>query len=150
DGLSEWLAMVAVIALEVGSALAGLLVVSVGDGHHSGQLSARDSSNKPDTTTDDHAVCLDTAAPDTKTRANAGEPVPAPRQKRTARKAKKRTRHKGGKGGPSGRRLGNVVDLLKARGGQIKGGQRGIAKQLKLSKSRVNEVLHQLAEAGTV
>ena len=74
-------------------------------------------------------------------------------QKRTPRK-KKRTRGKGGQGGGGGqqgkRRLGNVVDLLKARGGRIEGGQRAIAKTLGLSKSRVNEVLHELAAAGAV
>jgi DNA-binding transcriptional regulator LsrR (DeoR family) len=43
-----------------------------------------------------------------------------------------------------------VVDLLKARGGQVKGGQRALAKQLKLSKSRVNELLREAADTGLV
>lgn len=43
-----------------------------------------------------------------------------------------------------------VIELLKAKGGELKGGQRGIAKALGLSKSRANELLHQLARAGRI
>ncbi len=45
---------------------------------------------------------------------------------------------------------GNVVELLKIRGGEIKSGQRGLAKALGVSKSRVNEILHELASAGQI
>ncbi len=43
-----------------------------------------------------------------------------------------------------------VIELLKAKGGELKGGQRGIAKALGLSKSRANELLHELARAGRI
>jgi hypothetical protein len=73
----------------------------------------------------------------------------------TARKKRKRSRRddKGGHGAPKsgGHRIPqNVVDLLKERGGRIEGGQRGIGRLLGLSKSRVNELLHELAAAGAV
>ena len=48
------------------------------------------------------------------------------------------------------RKLGNVVDLVKRRGGQIRGGQRALAKQLRISKSRVGELLHEAHAAGLV
>lgn len=72
-----------------------------------------------------------------------------------ARKKRKRTRRddKGGHGGPKsgGHRMPqNVVDLLKQRGGRIEGGQRGIGRLLGLSKSRANELLHELADKGAV
>lgn len=40
--------------------------------------------------------------------------------------------------------------ILRARGGKLEGGQRSIAKVLGLSKSRLNELLHELASAGHV
>jgi uncharacterized membrane protein len=83
------------------------------------------------------------------------DPAVAQKVSGTARKKRKRTRpdNKGGHGGPKsgGHRMPqNVVDLLKERGGRIEGGQRGIGRLLGLSKSRVNELLHELAAAGTV
>ncbi len=52
---------------------------------------------------------------------------------------------------PARPRLGaQVVELLKARGGTLEGGQRGLAKMLGLSKSRANELLKHLAAAGEV
>jgi DNA-binding IclR family transcriptional regulator len=44
----------------------------------------------------------------------------------------------------------NVVDLLRAKGGRIEGGQRGIGKLLGVGKSRAHEILHELAAAGAV
>lgn len=147
--LTDWLVLVPVIALELGAALALLLVQSVSSGQAAGvatgQQTASVTEQKADTGSDTQS-----AQPDTESRAPASEPG----EKRTPQQARKRTRKKGGKGGPGGqsgkRRLGNVVDLLKARGGQIKGGQREIAKALRLSKSRVNEMLHEAAAAGIV
>lgn len=133
--LSEWLVLVPVLALEVGAALAMVLVQSV-----SGPQPALP------TTQDEHKA-------DTEPAQRADSSLGAKDEsERTPVKARKRTRDRGDKGGggQSGRRLGNVVDLLKARGGQVSGGQRGIAKTLGLSKSRVNEVLHELAAAGAV
>lgn len=44
----------------------------------------------------------------------------------------------------------NVVELLRERGGKLEAGQRAIGKLLGVSKSRVNQVLHELAEAGAL
>jgi len=129
--LSEWLVLVPVLALEVGAALAIVLVQAV-----SGVRGVQEAKHVAEQM---QSAQQGEVRPDTK--------------KRTPANARKRTRRKGGKdggGGQPGKRLGNVVDLLKARGGQIKGGQRGIAKTLGLSKSRMNEMLHELAAAGTV
>ena len=50
-----------------------------------------------------------------------------------------------------GPKLGaRVLKLIETSGGKIEGGQRGIAKALGISKSRVNELLHELAVAGRV
>ena len=144
--LSDWLVLVPVVALELGAALALLLVQSVSAGTRTGQ----NGEQKPAVSGQDAAVQADTKTP-----ASPGDPAPTPTKKRTRGKPRKRTRGKGGKGsgggGQSGKRhLGSVVDLLKARGGQIKGGQRGIGRKLGLSKSRTNELLHELAAAGKV
>jgi hypothetical protein len=71
------------------------------------------------------------------------------------KKRRKRTRKndKNGRGGwgSGGQRLpANVIDLLKAQGGRIEGGQGGIGKLLGVGKSRANELLHELAAAGAV
>jgi hypothetical protein len=155
--LSDWLTLVPVLALEIGAALALVLVQAVSS-VQTGQGMPRQVEQKPDTLDQGLAVQPQTALPDTKTPVRTSVPVSGPTasatEKRTPRKPKKRTRGKNGKGGGGGqqgkRRLGNVVDLLKARGGRIEGGQRAIAKSLGLSKSRVNEVLHELAAAGAV
>ena len=55
-----------------------------------------------------------------------------------------------GRGPRGGRRLGTVVDVLKAKGGRLEGGQRGIARALGVSKSRANELLHEMARLGQV
>lgn len=43
-----------------------------------------------------------------------------------------------------------VIELLKTTGGELRGGQRGIAKALGVSKSRANELLHKLADTGQI
>jgi len=145
--LTDWLVLIPVLALEIGGALSVLLVQSVSG---SGSRQTAIASQQPDIQT----MPAPGPAPDTQSRAAPGNSTPHPGEKRTPRKPTKRTSGRGGKrggGGQSGkRRLGNVVDLLKARGGQISGGQRGIARALKMSKSRVNELLHELAAAGKV
>lgn len=45
---------------------------------------------------------------------------------------------------------GKVVDLIAVNGGKLEGGQRGIAKALGVSKSRLNELLHDLARTGAI
>lgn len=158
--LSDWIVLVPVLALELGAALSGLLVQSVSGAAavsvQTGHQTASVVEQKPDTRTDTRPAQPDSASPDAERRVSPGDPAERLNEKRTPRKAKKRTRNKGGKGGGGGggqsgkRRPGNVVDLLKAKGGHIRGGQREIAKQLRLSKSRANELLHAAAAAGTV
>ena len=145
------------LALEIGAALSLLLVQAVSGGK-TGHETPRQIEQKPDGSDQARIAQPHARSPDTKSASvpaipASGLSVP-PTKARTPRAAKKRTPGKSGKGGGGGhsgrRRLGNVVDLLKARGGRIEGGQRGIAKTLGLSKSRVNEVLHELAEAGAL
>lgn len=88
--------------------------------------------------------------------------APTVAAKRTAKAGKKRTPTKGksrtppkGPTGPKGghrrkRPASNVVDLLQRSGGRITSSQRGIAKRLGVSKSRANEVLHDLSSRGVV
>jgi hypothetical protein len=143
--LSEWLVLVPVLALEVGAALAIVLVQAVSD--------VRRVEEVKRVVEQKQSVQQGEARADTKSRSSPGDQAPKHAMKRTHAKARKRTRgrdDKGGSGGQKGKRFGNVVDLLKAKGGQIRGGQRGIAKSLELSKSRVNEMLHELAAAGAV
>jgi len=135
-----------------------LLLVQAVSGGKPGHETPRQIEQKPDSHDQARPAQPQTASVDTKSSSVPIIPVSAsptpPSKKRTPRRAKKRTRNDGGKGGGGGRsgkrRLGNVVDLLKARGGRIEGGQRAIAKTLGLSKSRVHEVLHELAAAGAV
>lgn len=145
--LSDWMVLVPVIALELGAALALLLVQSVSAGQPIGLVTGHQTTSvveqKADTRTDTQPAQLDSTQAATKNPANTGDPGPKPGRKRTRAKPPKRTRD-------TKRRLGNVVDLLKARGGHATGGQRGMAKQLRLSKSRVNELLRELDDAGTV
>ena len=155
--LTDWLTLIPVLALEIGAAVSLLLVQAVSGGK-TGHETPRQIEQKPDSPDQARPAQPQTASPDTKSGSvpaiPASLPSVPPTKGRTPRTAKKRTRKNGGDrggGGQSGkRRLGNVVDLLKARGGRIEGGQRGIAKTLGLSKSRVNEVLHELAAAGAV
>jgi hypothetical protein len=119
------------LSLAVGVALLG--------GHGTTPVFNQKADSRPQT----RPAQLGNALPDTKTPANPGNPPDKPRGKRTRKRPAKRTRD-------AKRRLGNVVDLLKARGGHVRGGQRGMAKQLKLSKSRVNELLREAADAGVV
>ena len=145
--LSDWLILVPVIALEIGATLALLLVQSVSTGQPVGPVTGQQTGpvveQKADTRTDAQPAQPDSTQADTKRPANTDDPGPKPGRKRTRAKPQKRTRD-------TKRRLGNVVDLLKARGGHSTGGQRAMAKQLKLSKSRVNELLRELDDAGTV
>lgn len=149
--LGQWLNLIAVLGLELGSALSAVLVQAVsgaaGPDVRLGQHAPEDSI-KPDTAS--HAS---RATPE-KPVVNAGDGIGASVlascaiHKRTPARGRRRTRGSGKAAGK--RRLGHVIDLLKARGGQISGGQRGIAKTLGLSKSRANEVLHELAAAGAL
>ena len=141
-GLSEWLAAIGVLGLEVGSALAGLLVGSVGS------LSERKTAPVVDQTSerqeDVRSEASQTPASSEKPAQPTDQPDPNKPSKRTKKRKAKRTRR------DAKRRLGNVVRLIEARGGRITGTQQSMARQLRLSKTRVNELLRELEDAGRV
>ncbi|WP_072387007.1 hypothetical protein [Hyphomicrobium sp. CS1BSMeth3] len=171
DGLSPWLLLIPVLFLELGSAL-GVVVVRSMDAGVSGNRPAGASGPlsvepvgpdvRPEQTADARnplnpgiSDTQQTAKPDT-------EVAPTVAAKRTATAGKKRTPANGksrtppkGPTGPKGghrrkRPASNVVDLLQRNGGRISSSQRGIAKRLGVSKSRANEVLHDLSSRGVV
>lgn len=145
--LSPWLVLIPVLFLELGSSLSLVVWRSFVSG---AQQTDTPIVSAPDTKADTKADSIPDTRADTdrtpENPANAGSDVSSRRPNRTPSKPSKRT-----PSGDGGRRLGtNVVDLIKARGGQLRGGQRGIAKTLGLSKSRTNEVLRELAERGLI
>jgi hypothetical protein len=132
--LLPWLALIPVAFLELGSALA---VVVVRSATVEGCSSA-------------------TQTLDTGTGQPESPAAPAPQ---VSSRAKPKRRRKGGDDdtghpgtGAAGHRVmpANVVELLRERGGKLEAGQRAIGKLLGVSKSRVNQVLHELAEAGAL
>jgi hypothetical protein len=140
ETITEWLALIPVLALEIGSALAGVLAMSL----------RPEVSGQP-TTEGIKPPQLAKVSVLVETPTGPAKPVSASGVK----KRRKRTR-KGGGGsqggtGSGGQRMpANVIDLLKAQGGRIEGGQRGIGRLLGVGKSRANELLHELAAAGAV
>ena len=141
--LSEWLALIPVVALEIGSVTAALLAGT----YASPRL-------VPATETARLGPALDTSV-DTPAEQPA---APGPVSSRPKPKAPKRSR-KGGDDdtgrwgtGATGHRVmpANVVELLRERDGKLEAGQRAIGKLLGVSKSRVNQVLHELADAGAL
>lgn len=177
DGLSPWLLLVPVLFLELGSALGVVLVRSLSEGGHVRSMGAGVSGNGPPNVSGPSAVepaepaVRSEQTPDTPNPLETGlsgpQQTPKPDTESTPTVAQKRTRKrtpaKGasrtppkGPSGPKGghrRRRGpdsNVVDLLERNGGRVSGGQRGIAKSLGLSRSRTNEVLHDLSSRGVV
>jgi flagellar motor protein MotB len=79
--------------------------------------------------------------PDTKQAGNPDGDGSKPRGKGPKKPAGKRTR-------AAKRKLDNVVRLVQRSGGQLQGGQRELARRLKVSRSRANELLHEAARAG--
>jgi hypothetical protein len=160
--LTDWLTLVPVLALEIGAALSALLMQTVSGTLNPPRENVSAASQRADTIGQDTPARSESASPDAKSLGHPGSAASGATRrnspKRTPSKGPKRARRKRGKdsggsdgGGQQGkRRLGNVVDLLKARGGRIESGQRDLAKSLGLSKSRVNEVLHELATAGVL
>lgn len=128
--VAPWLALIPVIFLEIGSAVA--IVV------------ARAAGAAPATVPAPAAEALPAKV--------APCPAPADTKAELPAVAKPRRRKDDDRGsGGGGKRLGaNVVDLLRRKGGRIEGGQRGIAQALGISKSRTNEILRELADAGEI
>jgi hypothetical protein len=172
DSLSPWLLLVPVLFLELGSALGVVVVRSMRD-----EVSAGVSGNGPAGVSGSLAVGPVGVGVRSEQTPDAGNP-PKPglsgtqqtseadteaaatvAQKRTrcrtpAKRKPRTPRGPGPSGGGGHRRKrtpdSNVVDLLERNGGRVSGGQRGIAKSLGLSRSRTNEVLHDLSSRGVV
>jgi hypothetical protein len=141
-GLSEWMAAIGVIALEVGSALAGLLVGSVGPVSERKTTPLVEQSSERQV--DVRSEGPQTAPSSEKPAQPSDQPDPNKPSKRTKKRKAKRTRR------DAKRRLGNVVRLIEARGGKLTSTQQSMARQLRLSKTRVNELLRELEGAGRV
>src|SRR5262249_935043 len=121
--LTDWLTLIPVLALEIGAALSLLLVQAVSGGK-TGHETPRQIEQKAHSHDQAQPAQPQNASPDTKSGSVPAAKVSALPEtttpNRTPQEARKRTRNNGGKGGGGGqsgkRRLGNVVDLLKARG----------------------------------
>ncbi|MBA4130052.1 MAG: hypothetical protein C0519_01360 [Hyphomicrobium sp.] len=128
DTIAPWLALIPVLFLELGSALALVVVRALGDPTPPPAPKANGEGPVDDT-------------PASEPPPAASEPVPvAVSRPKTPRRTSR------------GRRdaAANVIDLVKARGGIVEGGQREIARTLGISKSRANEVLSDLAKSGAL
>jgi hypothetical protein len=166
DTIAPWLALIPVLFLEIGSSLALVVVRSLGASPN--QTAPREAFAAPvpspveavppvaapEASVDPIPTLPAQAAPEPDTLSgpvmDARPDMDPPEPPKPARKAR-RTRDDGHPAPRGGQRLGaNVVDLLKARGGKLEGGQRGIAKALGISKSYANELLAELAASGRV
>lgn len=141
--LTEWFVLVPVIALELGAALAMVLVQSVSGAPTEQktqsvieQISEHPAQTRPEQPQSE-------ATPE-KPGQTEPEPNPTPPRKRTPKRKAKRTQRN------AKRRLGNVVRLVRASGGKVTASQQSMARQLGLSKTRVNELLRELEAAGRV
>jgi hypothetical protein len=140
ETITEWLALVPVLALEISSALAGVLAMSL-----RAEVSGRPATEEAKVPKPAKLSAR------VETPARPAKPVSAS----SVKKRRKRTRKgagggQGGSGSGGHRMPANVIDLLKAQGGRIEGGQRGIGKLLGVGKSRAHDILHELAAAGAV
>jgi hypothetical protein len=143
--LADWMVLVPVLALELGAALSAVLVQAVSAGHSGEHQLPRQTTPTIDPNVSGragaHPAQSQAQLPDTKQPGKPDGDGTKPRGKRRKKPAKGRTP-------ASKRRLGNVVRLVQREGGHLQGGQRDLAKRLKVSKSRVNELLHEAAAAG--
>jgi uncharacterized membrane protein len=141
--LTEWLVLVSVVSLELGSALSVLLVQSV-SGPATGQQIASVIELASERPAQTQPATPQTAKTPAKPAQPDDKPDPTPPRKRTSKPTAKRTQRN------AKRRLGNVVRLVQANGGKVTASQQSLARQLGLSKSRVNELLRELeAMAGS-
>jgi uncharacterized membrane protein len=143
-GLSEWMAIVGVISLEVGSALAGLLVASVG-----GQRGGHQTPSQASTTVELNVSGRTTArpaqpqsaSPDTKSPGNPNGDGSKPGRMRPKKPDGKRAKGQT-------RKLRNVIRLVQREGGHVLVSNRELAKRLGLSKSRTHELINAGVAAG--
>jgi uncharacterized membrane protein len=138
--LSDWLTLIPVLALEVGAALSLLLVQAVW-GHASERPTAPHVYARSEHRTETRPGTPQ-SVPNPVEPAQSDDPNKPP--KRTTKRAAKRTKRDAKK------RLGNVVRLIHGKGGKVVASQQSMAKQLRCSKTRVNEMLRELEGAGVV
>lgn len=139
DALNKLLVVLAVLVIEFGGGLSLALAMTLRDDNQevSGQIVETAASGE--------------VSGSYETPVAKADPVSATAVKKPRKRT--RTKDKGRHGGPGsgGQRMpANVIDLLRAKGGRIDGGQRGIGELIGVGKSRANEILHELAAAGSV
>src|SRR5262245_29898237 len=117
--------------LGAGASLALVLVQAVG-GHKPGRHAMPVVELEADSRTGARPDAPGSSSRPTESSESGREPPPPPRRKRTRKPAQKPTRKRTRN---AKRRLGNVIDLVKRRGGKINASNRTLAKQLRLSKS---------------
>ena len=147
QALSQWMTLVAVLALEIGSALAVLLVKSVQPAtvHKPVSYAAPVDSQKPTTT--GFQLSTDTGAVDTPVQPAA---LPAPDCPPPAEQPRRRRL------GPMAKRgkdevADQLVDTIKAAGGKLpEASVRGLAGRIGASKSTVHNAVVALIAAGVV
>ena len=163
DTISPWLALIPVLFLELGSALSLIVVRSLGTTPSGqGEAAGFPNTRRRREASAEQVLPITTAAPPRDAaEISPGEPSPPasateadtpPASVPSAPRKPNRDRDDKGDRKPprGGRRLGAMADLIRANGGRLEGGQRGIAKALGVSKSRANEMLHALAAAGAI
>jgi hypothetical protein len=147
--LAQWLVLVAVLALELGSALAVVLVRAAGAPHRS---QSQRASVDGGTVDNRDGRSVDSRAPG----AAVSKPAPPKRAPLATPQRTTRGQSKGKRLGPSdavskadaGAR---IVDTLQAQGGRIEGGSvRGLAALIGGRKSTVHNALAALIGAGVV
>lgn len=126
--LGEWLALIPVLALEVGSAFAGLLAMPTSRTPSPTTPSKRSVDTIPDTSeTPANTPCEDAFGQTAEAFNYASEKLSVPDD-------------------PSER----LLQLLRTSGGEVFGGQRSFAKAVSISPAHVNGLLHDLKAAGRV
>ena len=139
DALNKLLVVLAVLVIEFGGGLSLALAMTLRDGKQKVSAQAAETASSGE------------VSGPAETPVAKDDPVSATSVEKPTKRTRKKD--KGGRGdlGSGGQRMpANVVDLLKSRGGRIDVGQRGLGKMLGLSKTRMNEVLHELAATGVV
>lgn len=135
--LAEWLVLVPVIALELGSALAALLVQSVSSAGvqwhvQAGVQVAANAGVQPPTE-----------------QSGSVPQIPSKHRVPAALNTPERKDLDDDSSPPGGTRA-NVVKLLESKKGRVHGSQRGLAALIGTSATRLNQVLRELADAGIV
>jgi hypothetical protein len=135
--LAEWLVLVPVFALELGSALAALLVQSVSNVGVQGRVQAGvQVAGKADVQPPVH---LPASVPQIPSKHRVPAPLNTPEHD---------DRNDDCAGGGGTRQ--NVVKLLASKQGRVQGSQRGLAALIGTSATRLNQVLRELAADGIV